>query len=76
MKITRHEIAEVAKVPESHVRCSTCVSYNPEYYYCEGWEKPSKPSDACPFWADKEKRSYWGTEEGDMVRKETGDESN
>ena len=65
MKVGRDEIADVAKVPESHVRCSTCISYNKEYAYCEGWEQSAKPSDFCTFWVDEEKRSYWGAEEGE-----------
>ena len=64
MSVGRDVIADVAKVPESHVRCSTCIAYNSEYDYCEGWEQSAKPSDFCSFWADEEKHSYWGSEEG------------
>ena len=71
MSVSRDVIADVAKVPESHVKCSTCISYS--FYYCEGWGQFAKPGDFCSFWVDKEKRSYWGTDEGDMERKETED---
>lgn len=73
MKLRRDVIAAVAKVPESHVRCSTCISYNKEYDYCEGWEQFAKPGAFCSFWVDKEKRSYWGAEESGTERKETED---
>lgn len=75
MSVGRDVIANVANVPESYVRCSTCIAYNAEYDYCEGWEQQAKPSDFCSFWADEEKRSYWGAEESDTERKETEDET-
>lgn len=73
MSVGRDVIANVAKVPENHVRCSTCISYNAEYDYCEGWGQLAEPSDFCSFWVDEEKRSYWVTKEGDMDKKETED---
>ena len=71
MRVSRDVIADVAKVSESYVRSSTCISYNSEYDYCEGWEKSAKTSDFCSFWVDEEKHSYWGADKGDMERKET-----